>query len=90
LEGLGQFGFREVTLSPLEVLSVAYVSVSEFIRHVVYAIDACVLTHCHHCSWYDILFAEDESDAGVGSGRRRRFLYWHGFRFSTTWWNVFV
>jgi hypothetical protein len=34
LEGLGQFGFREVTLSTLEVLSVAFVCVSDFILHI--------------------------------------------------------
>jgi hypothetical protein len=39
---------------------------------------------------YDILYGGHESDAGVGSGRRRRFLDWRGFRFSTTFWNVFV
>jgi hypothetical protein len=39
---------------------------------------------------YDILYGGHKSDAGVGSGRRRRFLDWCGFRFSTTLWNVFV
>jgi hypothetical protein len=39
---------------------------------------------------YDILYGGDKNDAGVGSGRRRRFLDWYGFRFSTTFWNVFV
>jgi hypothetical protein len=43
LVGLGQFGFREVTLSSLEILSVPYVSVSDFILHIVYVIDACAL-----------------------------------------------
>jgi hypothetical protein len=38
---------------------------------------------------YDILYGGHKSDAGVGSGRRRRFLDWCGFRFSTTLWNVF-
>jgi hypothetical protein len=33
---------------------------------------------------YDILYAGQKSDAGVGSGRRRRFLDLYGFRFSTT------
>jgi hypothetical protein len=39
---------------------------------------------------YDILFAGYKSDAGVGSGRRRRFLDCDGFRFSTTFWNAFL
>jgi len=30
------------------------------------------------------MIAGHESDAGVGSGRRRRFLDFYGFRFSTT------
>jgi hypothetical protein len=34
LEVLGQFGFREVMLSTLEVLSVAFVCVSDFILHI--------------------------------------------------------
>jgi hypothetical protein len=33
---------------------------------------------------YDIFYGGYKSDAGVGSGRRRRFLDSHGFRFSTT------
>jgi len=28
---------------------------------------------------YDILYFGNKSDAGVGSGRRCRFLYWNGF-----------
>jgi hypothetical protein len=44
LEGLGQFGFRKVTLSPLEVLLVAFVSLSDFILHIAYAKDACALS----------------------------------------------
>jgi hypothetical protein len=39
---------------------------------------------------YDILFGEQKSDTGVGSGRRRRFLDSYGFRFSTMLWNVLV
>jgi hypothetical protein len=39
---------------------------------------------------YDIFQGLHKSDAGVGSGRRRRFLDLYGFRFSTTLWNVFV
>jgi hypothetical protein len=39
---------------------------------------------------YDILYDGHKSDAGVGSDRRRRFLDWYGFHFSTTFWNVFV
>jgi hypothetical protein len=39
---------------------------------------------------YDVLHAGHESDASVGSGRRRRFLDLCGFRFSTTLWNVFL
>jgi hypothetical protein len=37
-----------------------------------------------------ILYGEHKSDAGVDSGRRRRFLDWYRFRFSTVLWNVFV
>jgi hypothetical protein len=33
---------------------------------------------------YDKLYGGHKSDAGVGSGRRRRFLDSYGFRFSTT------
>jgi hypothetical protein len=33
---------------------------------------------------HDILYGGHKSDAGVGSGRRRRFLDLYGFRFSTT------
>jgi hypothetical protein len=32
---------------------------------------------------YDTLYAVHKSDAGVGSGRRRRFLNSYGFGFST-------
>jgi len=39
---------------------------------------------------YDILYGGHKSDTGVSSVRRRRFLDWYGFRFSTTSWNVFV
>jgi hypothetical protein len=39
---------------------------------------------------YDIFYGGHQSDAGVGSGRRRRFLDSYGFRFSTPLWNVFV
>jgi hypothetical protein len=39
---------------------------------------------------YDILYAGHKSDASVGSGRQCRFLDWYGFRFSTTFSNVFV
>jgi hypothetical protein len=39
---------------------------------------------------YDTLYCGHKSDAGVGSGRRRRFLHLHGFRFSTTFYSVFV
>jgi hypothetical protein len=38
----------------------------------------------------DIFYGGHKSDAAVGSGRRRRFLNWYRFRFSTTLWNVFV
>jgi hypothetical protein len=37
---------------------------------------------------YDILYGGHESDASVSSGRRRRFLNWYGFHFSTTLWMV--
>jgi hypothetical protein len=40
--------------------------------------------------WYDVMDTGEETDAGVGSGRRRRFLVWYGFSFSTTLANVFV
>jgi hypothetical protein len=39
---------------------------------------------------YGILYGGYKSDAKVGSGRRRRFLDWYLFRFSTTLWKVFV
>jgi hypothetical protein len=39
---------------------------------------------------YDIMIAGHESDAGVGSGRRRRFLDWCEFRFSATLSVVFL
>jgi hypothetical protein len=39
---------------------------------------------------YDTLYAVHKSDARVGSGRRRRFLNWFEFGFSTMFWNVFV
>jgi hypothetical protein len=39
---------------------------------------------------YDILYDGHESDAGVGSACRRRFLDLYGFRFSTTLWIVNV
>jgi len=35
---------------------------------------------------YDIFSSGHKTDAGVGSGRRRRFLVWYGSRFSTTLW----
>jgi hypothetical protein len=38
---------------------------------------------------YDILQGGHKGDAGVGSGRRRRFLDFCGFRFSTTLCKVF-
>jgi len=37
---------------------------------------------------YDILHFVHQSDAGVCSGLRRRFLYWYLFRFSTMLWSV--
>jgi len=37
---------------------------------------------------YDILYAGDKSDAGVGTGHRCQFLNRDGFRFSTTLCNV--
>jgi hypothetical protein len=37
----------------------------------------------------DTLYCGQKSDAGVGSGRRRRFLDLYGFRFSTTLYKVF-
>jgi hypothetical protein len=39
---------------------------------------------------YDILYGGHKRDAGVGSGRRRRFLDLYEFRNSTMLWNVFV
>jgi hypothetical protein len=39
---------------------------------------------------YYILYAAHKSDAGVGLGRRCRFLDWYGFRFSTTLWKMFI
>jgi hypothetical protein len=33
---------------------------------------------------YHVFYGEHKSDAGAGSGRRRRFLDSYGFRFSTT------
>jgi hypothetical protein len=39
---------------------------------------------------YDTLYTGHKSDASVGLGRRRRYLDWYGFRFSTTFWKVFV
>jgi hypothetical protein len=39
---------------------------------------------------YDIFYGGHKSDVGVVSGCRRRFLDWYGFRFTTTFWNVFV
>jgi hypothetical protein len=33
---------------------------------------------------YDVLYTGEETDAGVGSGRRRQILDLYGFRFSTT------
>jgi hypothetical protein len=64
-----------VTLCLLEVLLVAYVSGSDFILHIVYAIDACVLAiKMPSLFFIDILYAGDKSDADVGSGRRRPYL----------------
>jgi len=37
---------------------------------------------------YDILYGGHKSDAGVGSGRCRRFVNRYGFCFSTSLWNV--
>jgi hypothetical protein len=37
---------------------------------------------------YDVLYTGEETDAGVGSGRRRWILDWYGFCFSI-YWNVF-
>jgi hypothetical protein len=39
--------------------------------------------------WYDVLYTGEQTDAGVGSGRRRRVLDWYRFRFSISLWNVF-
>jgi hypothetical protein len=39
---------------------------------------------------YDIFYGGYKSDAGVGSGRRYRFLNSYGFRFSTTLWNILI
>jgi hypothetical protein len=37
-----------------------------------------------------VFYGGHKSDADVGSGSRRRFLDWYGFRFSITLWNVVV
>jgi len=75
LEELRQLGFREVTISQLEVLSVACFSFGFYSSH-------CVCEkRMHTCQHIvitvldrnDILFAGDKSDASVSSGRRRRF-----------------
>jgi hypothetical protein len=61
LEGLGQFGFREVTLSPLEVLLVAFVSVADFIFHIVYVIDARTLASTlPSLSFIDMIYCSPE------------------------------
>jgi hypothetical protein len=39
---------------------------------------------------YDTLYGGNKRNVGTGSGRRRRYLDWYGFRFSTTSWNVSV
>jgi len=35
-------------------------------------------------------YTQDETDTGVGSGRRRRHLDRHEFRFSISLWDLFV
>jgi hypothetical protein len=39
---------------------------------------------------YDTFYGGHKSDAGVGSGRRRRILDSYGFHFSKTLWKVFI
>jgi hypothetical protein len=66
--------------------------VFNFILPTAYTVDACALTSILPSLSLidDTLYAVHKRDAGVGSGRRRRFLDLYGFRFSTTFWNVFV
>jgi hypothetical protein len=43
-----------------------------------------------HVDRNDIFYGGHKSNEGVGSGRRRRFLDWYGFRLSTKFLYVFV
>jgi hypothetical protein len=47
-------------------------------------------TACTDLYTYDILYGGHKTDAGVGLGRRRRFLDICGFPFSTSFWNIFL
>jgi hypothetical protein len=66
--------------------------VFNFILHTAYTLDACALNNIlPSLSLIGMLyFKADKNDAGVGWGRRRRFLDRYGFRFSTTLWNEFI
>jgi hypothetical protein len=81
LEGLGQFGFREVTLSPLELLSEAYVSVSDSFLHILFVIDACALASTlPSLSLIDTIYCSSETKArpasvqGVGVDFRLKWI----------------
>jgi hypothetical protein len=47
-------------------------------------------TVCTDLDTYDILYAGHKTDAGVGLGRRRRFLDSCWFPFSTSFWIIFL
>jgi hypothetical protein len=78
-------GYVRLGYLRLEVQSVRFVSCIQRRRMRTYQNTALAVLHR-----YGTLYGGYKSNAGVGSGRRRRFLDLYGFRFSTTLWNVFV
>jgi hypothetical protein len=92
LQGLGEFRLGYVTLRYVGSTVSKICFVFDFILHTAYTVEACALTSIlPSLSLIDMVYCTpDTSDASVGSGRRRRFFDWYGFRFSTTLWDVFV
>jgi hypothetical protein len=62
--------------------------VVDFVLHTAWAVDACSRTCIlPSLSLIDILYGGHKSDAGVGSGRWRRFLDWDVSNYSCVYFN---
>jgi hypothetical protein len=82
---LDKFRFVYVRLGYVGSTAGKICLVFDFILHTAYTVVACAITSIlTSLSLIDIYCKADTSDAGIRSGRQRRFLDLYGFRFSTT------